>query len=531
LFGVFYDVLEKLTSDRNNILGAVLSGLLLTGSFPKIGLDWLAWFALAPLLYALKELSPKDSFRIGFIAGLVHFLTLLYWLMPVMRTYGYLPWYLAISVLFLFAAVLALFIGVFSLILTSFGEKPIRGLAIIPPVWVALEYIRSFIFSGFPWELLGYSLFDRLHLIQISDIFGVYGVSFLIAFSNASIFFTLLYFTKRRWQNSQISIRLVTSSLIALTIAIGLTWAYGFWRLNSIDQLIAASPKARITVVQGNIEQAAKWDSAFKAATVEIYNRLSLSAKTENPELVIWPESATPFYFLYEIKPSEMVMEGIRRVDTDFLLGSPSFFRKNNIVEYYVSAYMVSPQNKLISRYDKVHLVPYGEYVPFKKWFPFLGKIVAHVGDFLPGEKGKTIPWRDDSLGVQICYEIIFPDLSRAMVKNNATLLINITNDAWFGKTGGPYQHFSMTVFRAVENRRALARSANTGISGFIDPAGRILASTPLMEEAVVTRSLPLLNKKTPYTRFGDWFAQVCLAGAILIVLLEVVKLVLKSRR
>jgi apolipoprotein N-acyltransferase len=519
--GFFYDVLEKLTSDRKNIVLAVLSGLLLTGSFPKIEIDWLSWFALVPLLYALKELSPKGSFRIGFIAGLVHFLSLLYWLVPVMRTYGYLPWYLSISILFLFSAALALFIALFSMILTALGKKPIRCLAIMPPVWVSLEYIRTFIFSGFPWELLGYSQFGRLQLIQISDIFGVYGVSFLIALSNASIFITLLYFTKRRWQNSEISRYLAALSLIGLAIGVGLTWAYGLWRLNSIDQLIAASPKAQITVVQGNIEQLVKWDPAFQVATVKKYNRLSLSAKPDNPDLVIWPESATPFYFLYEIKPSELVMEGIRRVNTDFIIGSPSFVRKNNNVEYYVSAYLVSPQNKAISRYDKTHLVPYGEYVPFKKWLPFLGKIVAQVGDFVPGKRGKTIAWRDDGLGIQICYEIIFPELSRAMAKNNATLLINITNDAWFGKTSGPYQHFSMTVFRAVENRRALARSANTGISGFIDPAGRILASTPLLKEATVTRSVPLIEEKTIYTRFGDVFALACLTVSLFVILIK----------
>jgi apolipoprotein N-acyltransferase len=198
-------------------------------------------------------------------------------------------------------------------------------------------------------------------------------------------------------------------------------------------------------------------------------------------------------------------------------------------VEYYVSAYLISPQGKWI-RYNKSHLVPYGEYVPFKKWVPFLGKMVAHVGDFVPGIKGKTIPWENAKLGIQICYEIIFPDLSRAMVKNGATLLVNITNDAWFGKTSGPYQHFSMTVFRAVENRRALARSANTGISGFIDPAGRILGSTPLLEEAVMTRSLPLLNQKSIYTRFGDVFAWACLALVLSVILFKIVNHVIRLR-
>jgi apolipoprotein N-acyltransferase len=520
----------KLSSNRKNILLAVLSGLLLTGAFPKIGLSWLAWIALIPLLYALKGLSPGGSFRIGFVAGLIHFLSLLYWLVPVMRTYGYLPWYLAISILLLFAAVLALFVAVFSMTLAALGEKPVRCMILIPPIWVALEYMRTFVFSGFPWELMGYSQFGQRLLIQISDLFGVYGVSFLILLSNASIYFTVLFFTKKRWRDSVISKRLVAGSLIALILCLGLTLAYGFWRINAVEQLIAASPKARITVVQGNIAQGVKWNPAFQFETIKIYNRLSSSAKKDNPDLVVWPESATPFYFSYEIKPSKMVMEGIRQVNADFLFGSPSFVRRNKIVEYYVSAYLVSPQSKTISRYDKVHLVPYGEYVPLKKWVPFLGKMVAHVGDFVPGKKGATLPWKNDNLGIQICYEIIFPGLSRAMVNHNATLLVNITNDAWFGETSGPYQHFSMTVFRAVENRRTLARAANTGISGFVDPVGRILAATPLMQEAVVTRAVPLIKEKTIYTRFGDVFAWTCLVLTLSAILIKFGRYVLRLK-
>ena len=161
---------------KKNIVCAILSGVLLTGAFPKIGLDWLAWIALVPLLYAIKDLSVGASFRVGFITGLVHFLSLLYWLVPVMRTYGYLPMFLSVAVLILLAAVLALFIALFSIVLTAVGRKPAGCLALIPLIWVGLEYIRSFIFSGFPWELLGYSQYIRLQLIQISDIFGVYGL-------------------------------------------------------------------------------------------------------------------------------------------------------------------------------------------------------------------------------------------------------------------------------------------------------------------------------------------------------------------
>jgi apolipoprotein N-acyltransferase len=524
--GVFLD--KKMKSDRTNMLLAASSGLLLTASFPKIGLDWLAWFALVPLLAALANLSVKESFRIGFISGLIHYLTLLYWVVPVMRTYGYLPWYLSIAILFLFAAVLALFPAVFSMGLAVIGSTPLRCLICVPLLWVALEYIRTFIFTGFPWALLGHALYLRHHLIQIADLFGVYGVSFLIVLGNVAVFLAILLIRRKTWGNSPAAKPVLFSALGVFAAAFVLTWVYGAWRIQAIDDLIAASPTARVAVIQGNIDQAVKWDPAHQSAAIKTHQRLSLSAKSENPDLIVWPESATPFYLFSDQRPTEMVMAGIEEVNIDFLVGSPAVERQGKNVIYYNRAYLISPTTKNISKYDKTHLVPYGEYVPLGRWLPFLGKVVAQVGDFRPGKSGKTLSWKKDALGIQICYEVIFPGLSRALVNNNAALLINITNDAWFGTTSGPYQHFSMTIFRAVENRRALARAANTGISGFIDPVGRILTSTPLLEEAVLTRPLPMLSQITFYTRYGDLFALACLAGALFAILLVMGKSALK---
>lgn len=513
------------------MLLAAASGLLLTGSFPKIGLDWLAWFALVPLLAAIANLSAKESFRIGFIAGLIHYLTLLYWVVPVMRTYGYLPWYLSIAILFLFAAVLALFPAVFSMALSAIGRTPFRCLLIVPLLWVALEHIRSFVFTGFPWALLGHALYLRHHMIQIADLFGAYGVSFLIVLSNSAIFLVVTHIRQKRWHNASVSKPVLFGATAVFAAGLLLTWIYGAWRIQSIDHLMAASPTARVAVIQGNIDQAIKWDPAHQVAAIKTHQRLSLSAKSENPDLIVWPESATPFYMFYDKRPTEMVIAGIEHADIDFLIGSPSVARQGKSVIYYNSAYLISPATENLSKYDKTHLVPYGEYVPFERWLPFLGKLVAQVGDFRPGKPGKTLPWKESAIGIQICYEVIFPGLSRALVKNDAALLINITNDAWFGTTSGPYQHFSMTIFRAVENRRALARAANTGISGFIDPVGRILTSTPLLEEAALTRPLPMLRLITFYTRFGDLFALACLAGALFGILLELGKYALKLKR
>jgi apolipoprotein N-acyltransferase len=346
---------------KKNIAWAILSGVLLTGAFPKIGIDWLAWFALVPLLYAIRDLPAGAAFRVGFITGLVHFLSLLYWLVPVMRTYGYLPILLSVSVLVLLAAFLALFIALFSTVLTAVGRKPAGCLTLMPLIWVALEYIRSFIFSGFPWELLGYSQYNRLQLIQISDILGVYGLSALIAFVNGVIFITLLHVAKRRWQDTNITKRLAAGSMIAVILGVALTWSYGHWRLKTIDDLIAIAPKTRISVIQGNIDQAVKWDPAFQIETIKKYNQLSSSVSKQQPDLIVWPESATPFYFLYDVGPSKMVFQGIRQSATDYLIGSPSFLRTDGVVQYFNSAYLIISEEKTMGKYDKTHLVPFGE--------------------------------------------------------------------------------------------------------------------------------------------------------------------------
>ncbi len=509
------------TTDNLNIkkfILAVLSGFLLTGSFPKFGIYWFAWFALVPLLVSLRNLSPRNSFFLGLLTGFVHYCTLLYWLIYAMNWYGNLPVYLSLFVLFVFSLILAFFPATFSLGLTRFSSGSLIFIFFIPLLWVSLEYIRSFLFSGFPWELIGYSQYKQLHLIQISDIFGVYGVSFAVVFANAFIFLLILKFTGLKWQDQTVNKTEAALLFLAFVLIAGFIWFYGKSRIKFIDELASASPKVSVSIVQGNISQSIKWDPAFQVSTTKKYINLSLSTKADKPDLIVWPETSAPFYFLYNEILSKMVLQAACDTGSDFLVGSPYFIRENKIINYYNSAYLIGSGGNVLDRYDKTHLVPFGEYVPLKKWFPFFGKIVSHVGDFKEGKKGHTINWRNYKLGVQICYEIIFPSLSRKMVENNASLLLNITNDAWYGMSSAPYQHFSMAVFRAVENRRSLVRSANTGISGFVDPVGRIIASTPLFEEKIMTRLVPVILEKSIYTHSNDFFALVCLIAALLVM-------------
>jgi len=501
--------------NRTRLLLAASSGVLLTASFPKVGLDWMAWFALVPLLVSIRTLSVKKSFWLGFATGFVHYLTLVYWLVYTMKSYGNLPYPVAVSILMLMAAYLALYIAGFAAAVSAWGFGPTGTLLSVPLAWVSIEYLRCFLLSGFPWEFIGHSQFNRLHIIQISDILGVYGVSFLIALSNVAIYVCFLLFSDIRRRGFGVAKRpAVLSALIFIAVFL-LFRGYGSWRIRHVDRTISASPSVRIGIVQANIDQSQKWDPAFQDSTTEKYIKLSLAAMKDRPQLLVWPEAATPFYYLSDTRLSGLVQQGIQAAGTDFLIGSPSYVRRADRIDYYNSAYIILSDGTVSAKYDKAHLVPFGEYVPLKKWLPFLGKMVENVGDFKAGEKGNTVSWRDYRLGVQICFEIIFPDLSRALVRNHALLLVNMTNDAWFGKTAAPYQHFSMAVFRAIENRRPLVRSANTGISGFVDPVGRIIASTPLFEEAVMIRPVPLVKNVTFYTRYGDAFARGCLLFAL----------------
>jgi apolipoprotein N-acyltransferase len=497
---------------------AICSGFLLTASFPDFGHGFFAWVALVPLMISLSNLSRLNGFRIGFLAGLVHYVTLLYWFVPFLKTYGPFSIYLSMVVLFLLSAYIALYLALFSMMFLWLNASVISCFFLSPIIWVSLEYIRSFLFTGFPWELLGYSQFNALHIIQISDILGVVGISFLIVIFNTTLFLWFLFFSKRRWRGQNVSrnhLQLITAVFVIL---FAMVWGYGTRQIHSVDKAIAGSPEKRIAIVQGNIDQTLKWDSAHQRSTVHKYLDLSLTQRVEKPDLIVWPETAMPFYLFHHLPLTEMVTRGIQEAGTDFIVSSPFFVQRENRIQYFNRAFLILPDGTVPDTYDKAHLVPFGEYVPLKKWLPFLGKMVEQVGDFSAGKVGETIKWREHRIGMLICYELIFPYLSRAAVRNGADVLINLTNDAWYGYSSAPYQHFSMAVFRAIENRRSLVRSANTGISGFIDPVGRVLTETPIFKEASLTMGVPLLRVSTLYTRWGDIFPRGCLVVLIFMI-------------
>ncbi len=491
--------------NRIRLLFALISGALLTLSFPNFDQGWLAWIALAPLLLALRETGWKTGFWLGFTAGLAHNLSLIYWTAHTMHTYGKLPWLQSVFLLFLLAAYMALFPAIYSAILNLAKTGPAVSMVLSPLAWTALEYLRTWLFTGFPWELLGYSQYDHLWTVQFADIFGVYGLSALIVWFNTVVTMLMLHWLEKNWQGHFIDRRNVMISVSGLAVAVCMVILYGIVKIDTVDSAADDAKKANIAVLQGNIDQAKKWDTRFQTVTTVKYIRLVEAAAAQPIDLIIWPETATPFFLMHNPVLSGIVIEGIRKSGTHHIIGSPSYANAENKYIYYNSAFLLTPKGEAAGRYDKVHLVPFGEYVPIKRWLPFIDKLVAQVGDFKRGKSGNTLKWRDHRIGMQICYEVIFPGLSRAMVQNGADLLVNITNDAWFGRTGAPYQHFSMAVLRAVENRRFMARAANTGISGFIDPTGRILKTTSLNQEATASEQVALMSMRSLYSRWGDW--------------------------
>ena len=501
--------------DRSKLFLAVLSGVLMTAAFPRTGWFWIAWVALIPLLLALRDLTARDAFRLGWLCGLVHAGGLLYWLVHTMSTYGHLPLALSAGILLCLCTYIGLYTALFSLLVLQLGRTPARALAAAPLLWAALEYLRSFLLTGFTWGYLGHAQYRWLTLIQSADIWGVYGLSALIVLTNVALFLLILARADKTWQGRPVSRSLAGRALLLAVVCLVANLSYGWARLNQVQQVEARAATLRVGVAQGNIPQAEKWDPAFQIASTKTYVRLSGVLAAEKPDLIVWPETATPFYLFHNEALTRIVQRGIRAAGCAHLIGSPAVRRNAEGPAYFNSAYLLDAEGKALGRYDKAHLVPFGEYVPLKRWLPFLGKIVAQVGDFHAGPVGGTLAFGEHRIGPLICYDGIFPELARAAVDNGADLLVNLTNDAWYGRTSAPYQHLAQYVFRAVETRRSLVRATNTGISAFIRPGGHLANATGLFETAARLQQVACLNLRTIYVRVGDAFAVGCLTVVV----------------
>jgi apolipoprotein N-acyltransferase len=476
---------------------AALAGFALHLAFPRPGWDLLGWVALAPVLaLAATAGAPRRAFLEGWVAGLAFFLPLLRWLTHTMTTFSSMGLPVAVLVLLALAGYLALFWGGVAWALAWLGRRlGASTLWLAPVLWVAAELGRRYLLGGFPWGLLGYVPSRRLLVIQIAAWTGVYGVSALLVLVNTALAWTAV---ERRW-------RAAAGAGAAAAAALAGTVLVGRAHLAPADV-----PTVPIAVVQGNIPQAVKWDAAFKAETLRIYGELTRRA-APGTRLVVWPEAAVPAYVRFEPGALRWLTDLSAAVRVPLLVGVPDAEPDGRRVRYLNSAFLVDPGG-VRGRYDKMLLVPFGEYVPLKRLLFFVEAIAADIGDFTPGRQVTILPLEGTPFGTVICYEVIFPDLFRRFVAEGASFMTNITNDAWFGDSGGPLQHLAMVPLRAVENRVAVARAANTGVSGFVLPSGAFGATLPLGVRGSLRADLPLRQGHTFYTRFGDVFAYACLA-------------------
>jgi apolipoprotein N-acyltransferase len=505
------------------LLTSLVTSLLLLLSMPgRFGWWPLIFIALIPLLAFAARKGPRLSFSAGLLTGFFYHAGMLYWIVIVLGRYGGLPLALSLPSMLLLAVCMgmytALFTGLLSYLLSREKDNsrvPVRILFAAPVLWVGLDWLRGILFSGFPWMDLGYGLYSQPVLLQIADLGGHHLVTFVLVLINGSLFFVVDMFRHGNTEETARKVRFTVSLAVVFLLLAG---SYSVLRYQQLSRVVETSTRLQVAVVQGNIPQDEKWTPASKKLTLDVYKGLSGEAvSNNNSTLVVWPETALPFFPVNDPLFSTVTGWAANR-DLWLLTGAPYFVINSdlqrsfkNAVSYFNSALLINPTGKVAGRYDKQHLVPFGEYVPLRKFLPFLEPLVESVGNFSFGSSSVPLSMGAVQLGILICYESIFPDLARQEVAAGANVLVNITNDAWYGRSSAPYQSFSMSVLRAVETRRSLVRAANTGISGFVDPVGRVMEQTPIFEALALSADVPILEEKTIFTSFGYLFAPACL--------------------
>lgn len=484
-----------------SIILSLAGGALLSLAFAPFNLGFVAWVAFVPLLLAMeRERGLQRAAACGFFFGLIFFLVDLRWIIQTLVIHGKFATFDAIIIFVSMVGALALIPGMFSLITVFLAKRGLSSFIVAPTVWTALEFVRTYIFTGFPWDYVGYSQSGWLELIQVSDITGVYGVSFLVVTINMAAFTLLGMWNKRVW---------VSLAKLAGTLALlGMALVYGTIRLHEFRTDNISSSDATGAILQGNIPQDIKWDPASRAKSFATYERLAENAVKNGATFVIWPETSVPVVIGGTDPDWTNATYISKKLGVPMLIGAPFEKRDKDNVRFFNSAFLVN-NGELSQRYDKIHLVPFGEYMPLSWILPIGPGIAAREEDYSAGSVMTVMRTNGfPPFSVLICYEAIFPALSRLAVRSGARVLVNITNDGWFGDSAAPYQHLTMAGFRAVENRVWLFRAANTGVSAVFDPGGRIVSYLPLQTRGQLVRKIPSHpNAGSFYSRNGDVFA------------------------
>jgi apolipoprotein N-acyltransferase len=482
------------------VLGA--SGALGALAFPAT--DWwpVAWVWLLPTLLCALERPPRGALADGWLAGTVFFVVLLRWLDHTFMHYSAIPWPLGWLPLAALAAYCGLYVGAVAAGIAWLRPRIGAGwsLALAPALWVGGEWVRGHLMDGFPWGLMGYSQHAVLPVIQIAELGGVYGVSFLLVAVNTALAGLVGLGGRRALPGS-------LGAAVLLVVALG----FGERVLRAEDRAATERVKSvQVAVIQPAIEQAIKWDPVRHAEILGIHERLTREAAGSHPALIAWPETAAAIFLLGDPPLLARLAALSGDLDTPLLIGSVDR-QEGERAKFLNSAFLLTGRG-ISAKYDKIHLVPFGEYVPLSWLIGFVRSWAEFISDFAAGGRETIFPLAGAPFGTVICYEVIFPELFRGFVVKGASFMVNITNDAWFGRTSGPWQHLGMLSLRAVEHRVAIARAANTGVSAFIEPSGRVSEMLPLFERGVLGHRVALRARTTLYTRLGDWVAYGCLA-------------------
>jgi apolipoprotein N-acyltransferase len=468
------------------VVFASLSGLLYAFCFPPFNFSYLAWVALVPL-FMMSIGTWRRNFLFGFIAGFFSNLIVFFWLWPTFKAAN-VGFFLALGCWLSLSALLALYLAVFMVIygwLQDTWYKPFLAAA----AWVVLDEIKTHALTGFPWALFSHSQAHYLPLIQIASVTGAAGVSFLLVAVNSALS------RRNKWGK-------VAVATVLLPVLL-----YGTWRLKQ-NPSTEDSALLNVAILQGDIDQYQKWDDAYENDIRIQYETLAAVAASTKPDLIVWPESSLPGWYPNDPAVKEWLDHIIVKTKTFNLVGAVT--KENG--KPLNAAFLFKPDGTVLGRYDKRHLVPYGEYVPFgqflSKWIPYLGEL----GIFSPGTNDSLLVMGYVQIGVNVCYEAIFPSLVRRSVNQGADVIVNLTNDGWFLNSAAPEQHYNANIFRAVENGKPLVRAANTGISAVIDAHGREIARSKLLERTVLEGTVLVTpGSRTVFSRWGNWFIIFCL--------------------
>jgi apolipoprotein N-acyltransferase len=499
---------------------ALLSGVLLALSFPKFGHPAFAWIALVPLLIALagwrrvpkagsrvrngadelgligaegQGATPQRAFRLGLISGIVYFVGTTYWTGEVLQQFGGVPMALALLAMLLLALYLALFPALTALMVAYLVRAAgRRALFLAPAVWVATEYLRGYLLGGFPWVPLGNSQVTVLPVAQLASVFGVYGLSALVAFVSASLAYGALSAGRDR---------LVGFGTAALVVAAVAVW--GVLRISD-GSLTREGTPLRVGLIQGNVAQEDKWNPQEARRIFTTYIAMTRDAVRRGAEFVIWPESSTPFMFEEDDVGETAVRDLARELRVPILFGSDQVDRSGNVIRLYNAAFLITPEGETGGVYRKIHLVPFGEYIPFKNLLYFVSPLVERLADFAPGTSMVMLPVGSHQVNTAICYEVVYPSLIREAVLGGSQLLTTITNDGWYGYSSAPYQHFELASMRAIEQGRYLVRAANTGVTGIVDPYGQVVQRSAIFEQVGLVGEARVLTGRTIYAAIGD---------------------------